>query len=214
MEATTLMPAAFIGHGSPMNTLEINRHTSAWRDLGRSLAKPRAVLAASAATCGEEPRATPGGAAPRSRDGAAREHQYLTEETAMTDTFTDTSDRARLFERAVSRWENEGGAVVEAGASGSASADGSSAASPASAPFVQMQFRVLALENLVTVLLAQSTDRQLDVVREMADHIVAHPGAMPHPPTLRAATKMRRLLEAAEHLRALCDERSPATRRE
>ena len=113
MEATTLMPAAFIGHESPMNTLETNRHTSAWRDLGRSLAKPRAVLAASAATCGEEPRATPGGAAPRSRDGAAREHQYLTEETAMTDTFTDTSDRARLFERAVSRWENEGGAVVE-----------------------------------------------------------------------------------------------------
>jgi len=47
MEAT-LMPAAFIGHGSPMNTLETNRHTSAWRDLGKALAKPRAVLAVSA----------------------------------------------------------------------------------------------------------------------------------------------------------------------
>jgi hypothetical protein len=133
----------------------------------------------------------------------------------MTGTFTDTSDRARLFERAVSRWENEGGAVVDTAASGSASpADGSSDASPGSAQFVQMQFRVLALENLVTVLLAQSTDRQLDVVREMADHIVAHPGSMPHPPTLRAATKMRRLLEAAAHLRGLCIEQGPATRGE
>ena len=127
----------------------------------------------------------------------------------MTDTFSDTSDRARLFERAVSRWENEGGAVLETGASRSASsADGSSDVSPGSAQFVQLQFRVLALENLVTVLLAQSTDRQLDVVREMADHIVANPGAMPHPPALRAATKMRRLLEAAAHLRTLCTEQN------
>ena len=42
------MPAAFIGHGSPMNTLESNRYTSAWQVLGRSLPKPRAVLAISA----------------------------------------------------------------------------------------------------------------------------------------------------------------------
>lgn len=42
------MPAAFIGHGSPMNTLEVNRYTSAWRDLGQSLPRPRAVLCISA----------------------------------------------------------------------------------------------------------------------------------------------------------------------
>ena len=42
------MPALFIGHGSPMNTLEANRYTTAWRDLGRSLPRPRAVLAISA----------------------------------------------------------------------------------------------------------------------------------------------------------------------
>ena len=126
----------------------------------------------------------------------------------MTDTLSDTSDRARLFERAVSRWENEGGAVAEAGSSGPASAEGSSAASPGSAEFVQMQFRVIALENLVTVLLAQSSDRQLGLVREMADHIVANPDSSPHPPTLRAATKMRRLLEAAAHLRTLCTEQN------
>ncbi|WP_373715333.1 4,5-DOPA dioxygenase extradiol [Roseateles sp.] len=42
------MPAAFIGHGSPMNTLEANAFTRAWRELGRTMPRPRAVLAISA----------------------------------------------------------------------------------------------------------------------------------------------------------------------
>jgi len=44
----SLMPAAFIGHGSPMNTLEINRYTSAWREFGASIPRPRAILCVSA----------------------------------------------------------------------------------------------------------------------------------------------------------------------
>ena len=44
----TRMPAVFVGHGSPMNTLEHNRWTEAWHELGRSLPRPRAVLAISA----------------------------------------------------------------------------------------------------------------------------------------------------------------------
>ena len=46
--SATLMPAVFIGHGSPMNTLEVNRFTTAWRDLGRRLPRPRAILCVSA----------------------------------------------------------------------------------------------------------------------------------------------------------------------
>lgn len=42
------MPAAFIGHGSPMNTLESNDFTKAWQSLGKSLPRPRAILAISA----------------------------------------------------------------------------------------------------------------------------------------------------------------------
>jgi 4,5-DOPA dioxygenase extradiol len=42
------MPAIFIGHGSPMNTLEDNRYTRSWRALGASLPKPRALLVVSA----------------------------------------------------------------------------------------------------------------------------------------------------------------------
>ncbi|AKK30400.1 4,5-DOPA dioxygenase extradiol [Mycobacterium sp. EPa45] len=42
------MPAAFIGHGSPMNALELNRYTSAWQAFGRSAPRPRAILVISA----------------------------------------------------------------------------------------------------------------------------------------------------------------------
>ncbi len=48
MTATSPMPAAFIGHGSPMNTLQRNRFTQAWADFGRALPRPRAILAISA----------------------------------------------------------------------------------------------------------------------------------------------------------------------
>jgi 4,5-DOPA dioxygenase extradiol len=42
------MPAVFIGHGSPMNTLERNGFTEAWRALGEHLPRPRALLVVSA----------------------------------------------------------------------------------------------------------------------------------------------------------------------
>jgi 4,5-DOPA dioxygenase extradiol len=41
-------PALFIGHGSPMNTLERNDFTDAWRALGGRLPRPRALLVISA----------------------------------------------------------------------------------------------------------------------------------------------------------------------
>src|SRR3954462_14012424 len=47
MDAAT-MPAAFIGHGSPMNTLETNRYTAGWRAFGAALPRPRAILCISA----------------------------------------------------------------------------------------------------------------------------------------------------------------------
>ncbi len=42
------MPAIFFGHGSPMNTLERNRYTDAWRRLGALAGRPKAILAISA----------------------------------------------------------------------------------------------------------------------------------------------------------------------
>ncbi|MEO5724534.1 MAG: 4,5-DOPA dioxygenase extradiol [Ilumatobacteraceae bacterium] len=42
------MPAAFIGHGNPMNALDRNRYTETWRALGAVIPKPRAVVVISA----------------------------------------------------------------------------------------------------------------------------------------------------------------------
>lgn len=42
------MPAAFLGHGSPMNTLAHNRYTAAWRGFGATVPRPRAILMVSA----------------------------------------------------------------------------------------------------------------------------------------------------------------------
>ncbi|MBO9518725.1 MAG: 4,5-DOPA dioxygenase extradiol [Porphyrobacter sp.] len=44
----TKMPALFVGHGSPMNTLERNGFTDAWRAFGRQLPRPKAILVISA----------------------------------------------------------------------------------------------------------------------------------------------------------------------
>jgi len=43
-----LMPAAFLGHGNPMNALEHNRYTDAWRAFGEAVGRPRAILCVSA----------------------------------------------------------------------------------------------------------------------------------------------------------------------
>lgn len=42
------IPAAFLGHGSPMNALESNRYTEAWRTLGETVPRPRAIVVVSA----------------------------------------------------------------------------------------------------------------------------------------------------------------------
>ena len=45
---TQLMPAAFVGHGNPMNALEHNRYTEAWSAFGAALPTPKAILVVSA----------------------------------------------------------------------------------------------------------------------------------------------------------------------
>lgn len=45
---TSRMPALFLGHGSPMNVLEENVYTQAWRTLGETLPRPKGIIAVSA----------------------------------------------------------------------------------------------------------------------------------------------------------------------
>jgi 4,5-DOPA dioxygenase extradiol len=42
------MPVVFFGHGSPMNSLDRNQYTEAWRRLGESIPVPKAILCVSA----------------------------------------------------------------------------------------------------------------------------------------------------------------------
>ncbi|MGO8988025.1 MAG: 4,5-DOPA dioxygenase extradiol [bacterium] len=45
---TDLMPAIFFGHGNPMNALSRNVYTDGWVSIGKSIPRPKAVLAVSA----------------------------------------------------------------------------------------------------------------------------------------------------------------------
>jgi hypothetical protein len=65
----------------------------------------------------------------------------------------------------------------------------------------RLRSRVIALENLVIAMLAQSTDPQLDSVREMATYISPRPGTKLHPLTVRAAAQMIRLVERSDYFR-------------
>ncbi len=45
---TDLMPVIFFGHGNPMNAVSKNAYTDGWVSIGKSIRRPRAVLAVSA----------------------------------------------------------------------------------------------------------------------------------------------------------------------
>jgi len=42
------MPVLFLGHGSPMNAIEENEFVTGFRNIGASIAKPKAILCISA----------------------------------------------------------------------------------------------------------------------------------------------------------------------
>jgi len=45
---TSRMPVLFVGHGSPMNAISENEFVQNWRELGKTLPKPKAILCISA----------------------------------------------------------------------------------------------------------------------------------------------------------------------
>jgi len=47
-ENTPRMPVLFVGHGSPMNAIEENEFVHGWRNLGKTLPHPKAILCISA----------------------------------------------------------------------------------------------------------------------------------------------------------------------
>ena len=114
------------------------------------------------------------------------------------------SDRARSREKALSRWDNEGGASRQGPQEGSPAEEPASDREPqlTNTELVQLRVRVIALENLVIALLAEGSDRQVAIVREMAAYISPRPGFTHHPLTTHAAAHMIDLVERSAHFRA------------
>ena len=48
VNSTDQMPVLFLGHGSPMNAIEENEFVRGWREIGKTLRKPNAILCVSA----------------------------------------------------------------------------------------------------------------------------------------------------------------------
>jgi hypothetical protein len=113
---------------------------------------------------------------------------------------SDTPSDLNQRQRALARWDNEGGAGP----------DGPATASPdnriaipdlTNAELVTLRIRVIALENLIISLLATASDDQLKLALEMAGYISPRPGFTQHPLTVHAAAHMVDLVERANHFR-------------
>lgn len=95
---------------------------------------------------------------------------------------------------ALSRWDNEGGAYQ----------DDEQVEIPemTNTELVHLRIRVIALENIIIALLAEGSERQLEIAREMASYISPREGFSQHPLTSKAAHLMTDMVNRAEHFRS------------
>ncbi|HEX2656497.1 MAG TPA: hypothetical protein VHN11_22985 [Xanthobacteraceae bacterium] len=120
----------------------------------------------------------------------------------MPDRKPDLIDLSKQRQMALSRWENEGDAGPPHPQGRSIPGEiQSEIPQLTNAELVQLRIRVIALENLVITLLAEASDRQLDLVREMAVYFSPRPGFTQHPLTIHAAAQMIDLVDRASHFR-------------
>ncbi|TDT41685.1 hypothetical protein DES49_1787 [Halospina denitrificans] len=111
---------------------------------------------------------------------------------AISSSSTEEAE-SRQFPEALSVWNDEGGAFPD-----EAQADIPELTNP---QLVHLRVRVIALENLIITLLAEGSDHQLEVAREMASYIAPRTGFTQHPLTVKAADHMIDMVNRAEHFR-------------
>ena len=120
----------------------------------------------------------------------------------MIEKTSNVSAPSRQRQIALSRWENEGGAGPRPAQEGSICGNAQSDIPElTNTELVQLRIRVIALENLVIAFLAQASESQLYLVREMAGFISPRPGFTQHPLTIHASAQMIDLVERANHFR-------------
>lgn len=117
----------------------------------------------------------------------------------MPDPMTEVPDAVMLRQRAFARWDNEGGAGPEGPQRQDMPYDVvDDVPAPMDAELVHLRTRVIALESLVVALLAEATDAQRTLARELAAHISPRLASTQHPLTLHAARQMLNMVERAE----------------
>ena len=113
-------------------------------------------------------------------------------------------------QRALARWDNEGGAGPCGPYIASVSGEDRIAhPKMTEAELRALHVRVIALENLVVALLATASKPQKEIAQEMALYISPRPGVTRHPLTTQAAAHMIDLVQRA--FRFSSDDRSDAT---
>ena len=113
----------------------------------------------------------------------------------------EPSERARLLAKAVSRWDNEGGAGEDGRRPPVSGASQTDALPLTNAELRHLQARVIALENLVKVLLVDAQEHQVELMREVAALISPRPSCTQHTLTIQATACMINLVDSAGHLR-------------
>lgn len=120
----------------------------------------------------------------------------------MTDEASDANKDMEARRRALSQWDNEGGAQAQGPQLSTSMADAETGALKlTNVEYAELRTRVIALENIIIALLATASKQQLEQAHEMADYISPRPGFTPHPLTIQAATQMTHLVERASRFR-------------
>jgi hypothetical protein len=94
----------------------------------------------------------------------------------------------------LSRWENEGGALDDRSPDDLVNLE---IPPLTNTELVHLRVRLIAAENLLLALLAEGTEAQTAMAKEMAAYIRPREGHTPHPLTIHAARQMLRLVERA-----------------
>ena len=120
------------------------------------------------------------------------------ESQLMSQPLQNNPDRSRLLEKASSLSDRETGHEISAGQG--RDGDLAERAPPlTNAELVQLQIRVIALENLMVALLADASDLQLSRVRDIAASIFPQAG-VEHRLTVHAAGHMEHLAQRSQRL--------------
>ena|GEM_PF-1130662 len=128
----------------------------------------------------------------------------IPEKVRMPDQEAGLSDPTRQRQKALSRWDNEGGANALGPQEGMSAGEGITDHAPdvTNAELVLLRVRLIAMENLLIALLADATERQLELTREITAYISPRLGFTHHPLTIRAAAHMSDLVERARLFRS------------